>query len=279
MRGSETIPGSDECDECDERTHIRYWSARCSTHAKLFGIVLLVGAFFGQTYLVYADPVETQPLSQAAVRGRALWQSNNCQSCHQLYGFGGFLGPDLTNVASRITQSQFEHQLALGQTQMPRFDLVQEDRDDLWAFLMSMNETGMGQARNQSQLALGKQTQVFEAVRSYLDDSGNTAALVGFEKFTTSSCIGCHVLFGESAVGAPDLTRIGNLRTPDEILQVLEHGKLPKMPPSGLDTDDRVAVQEFITYISAHRDEIELPKSTESLGQFISSLPWWEFDE
>lgn len=279
MRGSDSIPNSDESDECDERMHIRYWSARCSTNAKLVGIVLLVMAFFGQTYLVYADPVETQPLTEDAVRGRMLWQTSNCQTCHQLYGFGGFLGPDLTNVASRITQSQFEHQLEVGSTQMPKFDFVQEDRDALWAFLDSMNKTGMGQARNKSQLTLGKQEQVFDSVRSFLYESGNPGAVRGFEIFQTSSCIGCHVLFGESAVGAPDLTRVGNLLTSEEILHVLEAGRLPKMPPSGLSMEDRIAMQEFISHVSAHRDEINLPKSSESFGEFWLSLPWWEFDK
>ena len=33
--------------------------------------------------------------------GMRLWQENNCQSCHQFYGLGGYMGPDLTNVAAR----------------------------------------------------------------------------------------------------------------------------------------------------------------------------------
>ena len=64
------------------------------------GLMLaLVCAFVAQTWLVYADPAgKRTPLSPLAARGRALWHRRNCQSCHQIYGFGGFLGPDLTNA-------------------------------------------------------------------------------------------------------------------------------------------------------------------------------------
>jgi len=45
--------------------------------------------------------VGTVSFSEKALQGQQLWQQNNCFSCHQIYGLGGYLGPDLTNVYSQ----------------------------------------------------------------------------------------------------------------------------------------------------------------------------------
>ena len=31
-------------------------------------------------------------------RGQQIYQQSNCMACHQFYGLGGYMGPDLTNV-------------------------------------------------------------------------------------------------------------------------------------------------------------------------------------
>lgn len=63
---------------------------------------LLVATFAIQTALVYSDE-RADGLSEPAIRGRELWYANACQVCHQVYGNGGFLGPDLTNAARSVT--------------------------------------------------------------------------------------------------------------------------------------------------------------------------------
>ena len=57
----------------------------------MIGLVLI---FFVQTWFVYTDPAgrRTPALSREATLGQKVWHDHNCQSCHQLYGFGGFLG-------------------------------------------------------------------------------------------------------------------------------------------------------------------------------------------
>ncbi len=50
-------------------------------------MAFLVAMFAVQTFLVYSDNTgrDLPPLSDAALEGRALWLSHNCQACHQLY--------------------------------------------------------------------------------------------------------------------------------------------------------------------------------------------------
>ena len=58
-------------------------------------------AFTCYTICVYlqSSGKENQP-DDKAIAGMNMWQNKNCQSCHQLYGLGGYMGPDLTNTAS-----------------------------------------------------------------------------------------------------------------------------------------------------------------------------------
>src|SRR5688572_32352116 len=59
-------------------------------------------AFVLFTGLVYtqAVPNKVENANPMAIHGKLLWQQHNCSSCHQLYGLGGYLGSDLTNVIS-----------------------------------------------------------------------------------------------------------------------------------------------------------------------------------
>ena len=41
-----------------------------------------------------------------STNGKLIWQKYNCQSCHQIYSLGGYLGPDLTNVYSKYNKSE-----------------------------------------------------------------------------------------------------------------------------------------------------------------------------
>ncbi|MCH7870146.1 MAG: c-type cytochrome, partial [Planctomycetes bacterium] len=44
-----------------------------------------------------------------AKSGLAIWRENNCQACHQIYGYGGFLGPDLTNLMDRRPDEDWKY--------------------------------------------------------------------------------------------------------------------------------------------------------------------------
>jgi len=273
-------------DEAKEHSKIAesFWMQTISSSAKGWMLGILALCFFSQTYLVYSDPTETRRLEGEELAGRRVWLANNCQACHQLYGFGGFLGPDLTNAASRLQRAQLADQLALGQGQMPKFDLLEEEVDALWEFLVAMDETGIGQARNPrgemaSSSAAGNplSSPGTVAVQRILQDSSNQAAQNGFQIYRTYTCAGCHVLFGESAIGAPDLSLSGARLSPEEIQQKLEVGVPPLMPPSGLSAKKIADVQEFITFLAAHREEALTLVEENADDAFWSSLPWWEF--
>ena len=99
----------------------------------------LLGAFSFQSWLVYSDPTgRIDALSPEAAAGRTLWMQNGCQTCHQLHGFGGFLGPDLTNAAQHLTRARLDSVLTIGAGQMPAFGFSGSERAALSAFFDAM---------------------------------------------------------------------------------------------------------------------------------------------
>lgn len=97
------------------------------------------------------DPQKATLLKQAAA-GKDVWQKHNCHTCHQLYGLGGYLGPDLTNVIAKPGYSNvfLKTVISNGMGLMPAFDLTNQEMEDILVFLQSMNETGTANPQHYS---------------------------------------------------------------------------------------------------------------------------------
>jgi nitric oxide reductase subunit C len=123
------------------------WTDVCGRREKACLLVVLAACFVGQTTLVYSDPTATQRMDAPARRGREVWHREGCGSCHRLYGMGGYLGPDLTNAASRVPEARIRVLLEWGQGQMPALHLPEGEVADVLAFLRFMDTTGRGEPR------------------------------------------------------------------------------------------------------------------------------------
>lgn len=83
-------------------------------------------------------------MTKEALKGEHLWQENNCTACHQLYGLGGYLGPDLTNIVSNPNKGK-EYAKAFfnsGVKSMPEFNFTEEEKEALVSFLKHVDRTG-----------------------------------------------------------------------------------------------------------------------------------------
>ncbi|PKP26577.1 MAG: nitric-oxide reductase [Bacteroidetes bacterium HGW-Bacteroidetes-2] len=108
--------------------------------------LLLSLAFLVFSSSIYKDDTvyEKKPVAYDAAlqkEGRLIWQKNNCHVCHQLYGLGGFLGPDLTNVADK-GYYYIDAFLKVGINSMPIFNLTEEESLHLFEFLKATNASG-----------------------------------------------------------------------------------------------------------------------------------------
>jgi len=113
----------------------------------LYVIAFLLVTFGLYNYVVYNTEsyIDVEKLSPQAVKGQQLFQSNRCWSCHQLYGLGGYLGPDLTNVFSDEKKGPLYIKAFLnsGVKSMPQFNFNEDEKDAIVAYLKQVDETGI----------------------------------------------------------------------------------------------------------------------------------------
>lgn len=112
------------------------------------GSVFFFLLFLGLTF----DTVQGLPktdnrhnLTEAAARGKHIWETRNCLGCHTLLGEGAYFAPELGNVYERRGPDFIKAWMkamptnAPGRRQMPQFHLTEEELDDLVEFFKYTN--------------------------------------------------------------------------------------------------------------------------------------------
>ena len=85
-------------------------------------------------------------LTPAVVRGKHIWEVNNCIGCHTLLGEGAYFAPELGNVYKRRGGEFIKVWIKAqpsgvpGRRQMPQFNLSDQELDDMVAFLKWTSE-------------------------------------------------------------------------------------------------------------------------------------------
>jgi nitric oxide reductase subunit C len=236
----------------------------------------LVTAFCGQTALVYLDDTAHArgALSTEARIGRRIWHQRNCQVCHQIYGFGGFLGPDLTNAAPRLTRERLDEVLTRGTGEMPAFHLQPDEITAVQTFLQELDRTGVGVARHDSP---ADPREVLAAVTAHMAGlPGDDPVRRGFQLFR-QTCSGCHVPLQATALGpntAPDLSTVMERLDEDAVRKTIAEGRIDRGMPAwrlGPGIEDIVAM---LRWLGAERTSL-----AHRIGGVVRSkgLPWWEF--
>lgn len=110
---------------------------------KVLTLIVLIVSFFSYTLFLYKENYSSNAeYGTMADKGKKLWQEKNCNACHQIYGLGGYLGPDLTNVYSQRSEAFIKVFLQTGTNIMPAFNLNEEQMNQLMAYFKSIDSTG-----------------------------------------------------------------------------------------------------------------------------------------
>lgn len=106
-------------------------------------MLFLVLGFLSYSLFLYTSlPVKSVADKKEEGEGKLVWQQYNCNACHQVYGLGGYLGPDLTNVYSKRGPAFIQAFLTSGTGAMPVFHLSKQESKVLLAFLKDIDASG-----------------------------------------------------------------------------------------------------------------------------------------
>lgn len=131
---------------------------------------LIIFSILSFLFILYSGSIYLRPVmnkkpigaeDRMALEGQLVWQKNNCQTCHQLYGLGGYLGPDLTNIISTPGKGEpyVQAMLKAGTKLMPAYHLSDVETQQILAFLKSVDKTGKSHPHNFTILPTGQITQ------------------------------------------------------------------------------------------------------------------------
>ena len=115
----------------------------------LFFILVFVGLVF-HSERVIPERTNQAAMTDAVVRGKHVWETNQCIGCHSLLGEGAYFAPELGNVYKRRGGDEGGGAFikawmkamptgAPGRRQMPQFNLSEQQLDDLVEFLKWTN--------------------------------------------------------------------------------------------------------------------------------------------
>ena len=197
-------------------------------------------------------------------QGKKLVQNLGCQGCHVIQGEGMSVGPELTNIRTKVNAQWLYGWIAnpkayFPNSRMPVLNLTKDQCTLIGDYLLSV---GSGKA----------------APQDFMPTLGDERAkTLGAKLIAERGCAGCHDIKGFDRISAPELTHVG-----DKTADVLEFGdaKMPKrdlydyiltkirnprsfdtkqfhgkMPMFGLEEDDAKTIAIYLMSLSAQ----ELP--------------------
>ncbi len=206
----------------------------------LLGTGLCSLAFIGLTVDTFRRiPKQTNEnlLTPEAIRGKHLFDRNNCMGCHTIMGEGAYYAPELTKVVERRGEAFIRAMLTdpnamyPGQRKMQKYDFNETEKNDLIAFLkwigqMDLNgfppKPTMAGMANPSATGSGPDSMISRTDRPMIFNQ---------------MCIACHALENQGGKIGPALDGVGSRRDAAYIKKWLEDptslkadSKMPKLP-------------------------------------------------
>ena len=228
-----------------------------------YALAGLIISFLGVSAIAYTDfqgAGYPDPLNEGQARGQEVWRENNCQVCHQIHGFGGFHGPDLTNrLTDGVIDAELTTTILNGRGRMPAFDLSDEDLDALCAWLRWMDASGRAVPAPLEAKAPLIPLQHFELLALESRQRGgpvpDAEAQAGLEIWNKMQCGTCHVPFATGLLREPDLSARALDRSLESLSKILDEG-LGRMPATPLSMEEKRKLQAFLQWTASNREEL-----------------------
>lgn len=211
----------------------------------LVGTAVCVAIFVGLSVDSFSRiPKQTNVagMNDSVIRGKHLFEKNNCMGCHTILGEGAYYAPELTKVFERRGQNFIKAMLRdpeamyPGQRKMTNYHFKDQEIDDLTEFLTWIGTIDLNGFPPKPDLAIAP---------------APTNPSEQKPMIFSQMCIACHALGGQGGAVGPALDGVGSRRDADYLKQWLTDpfvlkadSKMPKLPLSEKD------ITELTAYLS-----------------------------
>lgn len=180
------------------------------SQARIFFLGATVG-FSGVFLWLTVDTIRQVPersnednMTESVVRGKEIWEANNCMGCHTILGEGAYYAPELTLSYPRRGEAWLATFLAdpqamyPGRRKMVQYDFTDDEISDVIAFLKWISEIDTNGFPREPDLAPPPVAAAATVDLSAAPSKVNTL------------CIGCHSIGGTGGNVGPALDGVGD---------------------------------------------------------------------
>lgn len=154
-------------------------------------------------------------LTPSVVRGKEIWEVNNCMGCHTLLGEGAYYAPELTKVYERRGEAWMKiflkdpEAMFPGQRKMVNYHFNAEQIDDVVAFFKWIGTIQTNGFPAKPDLVIQQEAPL--ATQAVVAASGPRPAMVD------SICLACHSVGGTGQKIAPAFDGVALRYTPETL--------------------------------------------------------------
>jgi len=113
----------------------------------LGGTLVTFLIFIGLTvYSMTKDQSNHENITEAVVRGKEIWETNNCMGCHTILGEGAYYAPELTKVVERRGEGYIKAVLMTPVAWQPNgrkmvaYEMSEQEAEDMIEFFKWIGE-------------------------------------------------------------------------------------------------------------------------------------------
>lgn len=220
----------------------------------LWGTAICSTAFIGLTVDTFKQiPKQTNVanMNESVIRGKHLFDKNNCMGCHTILGEGAYYAPELTKVFERRGEAFIKAMLTdpesmyPGQRKMVKYSFTDQEKTDFVAFFKWIGEMDLNGFPAKPTLG--------NVVASNAQASVSGSAHVTVKRTNrplvfNQMCVACHMLESQGGAIGPALDGVGSRRDASYIQKWLKDpylikadSKMPKLPLTDSDITELTA--------------------------------------
>ncbi|TGK86247.1 cytochrome c [Leptospira bourretii] len=193
-----------------------------------------------------------QNMTADVLKGKEIWEKNNCMGCHTLLGEGAYYAPDLTKVVERRGATWIDvflddpQAMFPGERKMIKYGFNKEEKGQIIAFLDWVGKIDANGWPPKPNIPIDS-----IATPQVPQAKSNAVVMAQPEKFS-QLCVACHAVGGKGGNVGPALDHVGSKFDSDYLNRWLSDPQAIKpgtnMPKLPLTDPER---KDIVTYLSA----------------------------